>query len=178
LIARTDAVAHGGTIPAGEAIALGARRVPALIAVSILYSLALAVGFLLLVVPGFIVSGWWVFAMPVVVTQRLGPFASMGYSRDLVRGHWWRTAVLLTIVVIVMLVVYVAIGLFTGIVAAFGGGGALTPGEVPWYVDFLVGPVMAAVVTPFFYSMFLSIMYDLQVRREGGDLAARIAAAA
>jgi hypothetical protein len=51
-------------------------------------------------------------------------------------------------------------------------------GQVPWAFNLVVEPVVSAFVVPLVYSLLLSIYYDLKMRHEGGDLAARIAAAA
>jgi len=51
-------------------------------------------------------------------------------------------------------------------------------GQVPWYVTLIVGPALSAVIAPLMYSLLLAIFYDLRLRHEGGDLAARIAATA
>ena len=49
---------------------------------------------------------------------------------------------------------------------------------MPWYVTLIVEPALSAVIAPLTYALMLSIFYDLRLRHEGGDLAARIAATA
>jgi hypothetical protein len=63
-------------------------------------------------------------------------------------------------------------------VLVFSNPASLATGQAPWYVDFVAGPVLSAVAGPLTYALVLSIYYDLKTRREGGDLAARIAATA
>ena len=100
----------------------------------------------------------------------------LSYSRGLVRGHWWRTAALLTITGIIVLVLYLILGIVAGIAVATNPD-ALETGAAPWYIDFVLAPLMAGVVTPLLYSLMFAAYYDLKVRHEGGDLAERIAAA-
>ena len=176
VIARIDAIAHGSDLSMGAALALGARRAPALFGAGFCYGLIVAVGLVLLIIPGLIFMVSLVFALYGVVTERLGPIASLSYSRGLVRGHWWRTAALLTIATIIVLVLYVILGIIVGIAVATNPD-TLETGAAPWYIDFVLAPLMAGVVTPLLYCLIFAAYYDLKVRHEGGDLAERIAAA-
>jgi hypothetical protein len=54
----------------------------------------------------------------------------------------------------------------------------LVAGQTPWWIQFVVSPLLSAVAIPLSYSLYLAIYHDLRLRHEGGDLAARIAAAA
>jgi hypothetical protein len=87
--------------------------------------------------------------------------------------------VLLTIIGIVLMVVYFIFGLGLSI-AVISDPTAAQNGEVamPWYVTLIIGPVLSAAILPLTYSLMLAIFYDLRLRHEGGDLAARIAATA
>ena len=60
-----------------------------LLAVSILAGIGIAIGLVLLIVPGLILITIWAVIVPVCVLERPGVFASFGRSRDLVRGHGW-----------------------------------------------------------------------------------------
>jgi hypothetical protein len=177
LIARIDAIAKGGDLPFNDALGIGARRGPALFGAGLCYGLVVAVGMVLLVIPGLYFMVSLVFGLYAVVTERLGPIASLSYSRGLVRGHWWRTAAILTIIGIIIMVLYVVLGIVVGIVVATNPD-ALASGQEPWYISFVLAPLLAGVVTPLAYSLLFSAYYDLKLRHEGGDLAERIAAVA
>jgi len=177
LIARIDAVARGAALSVGQALSLGVQRMGTMLLSGLLVGLVVAIGLCLLIVPGLIFIIWLVFAPFAVVLERRGALASLSYSRAIVRGHWWRTAVLLTIIGIVLMVVYLifAVGLSITVIS---DPAAASTGQVPWYVTLVVGPVLSAVIAPLTYSLMLAIFYDLRLRHEGGDLAARIAATA
>lgn len=177
LIARIDAVARGAALTLGQAILLGAHRMAAMILSGLAAGIVVVVGLCLLVVPGLIFMIWFVFAPFALVIERRGPIDSLSYSHAIVRGHWWRTAALLTIIGIVLMVVYVLFALGVSI-AVISDPVAASTGQVPWYVSLIVGPVLAALIGPLTYALMLSIFYDLRLRHEGGDLAARIAATA
>jgi hypothetical protein len=177
LIARIDAVARGGSLSLGEALSLGVQRMGTMLLSGLMFSIVVVIGLCLVIIPGLIVMIWLVFAPFAVVIERRGAFESLSYSRAIVRGHWWRTALLLTIIGIVLMVVYsiVVVGVS---IAVISDPVAASQGQVPWYVTLIVGPVLSAVIAPLTYALTLAIYYDLRLRHEGGDLAARIAATA
>jgi hypothetical protein len=177
LMARIDAVARGAPISLGQALSLGLQRMPAMILSGILVAVVAFIGLCLLVIPGLIVIVWLLFTPFAVVIERRGPIESLSYSRAIVRGHWWRTAALVTVIGIVLMVVYLLFGVGISI-AVISDPAAASAGEVPWYVTLLVAPALSAVIAPLFYALMLAIFYDLRLRHEGGDLAARIAATA
>ena len=60
-----------------------------LIAVDILFGIAVAIGLLLLIVPGVIVFTWFALAGPLVEIEDEGVRAAFARSRQLVRGRFW-----------------------------------------------------------------------------------------
>jgi hypothetical protein len=131
----------------------------------------------LFIVPGLIFVIWFLFAPYAVIVERHGPLQSLSYSRAIVRGHWWRTAAIVTIVGIILVVVYTVLGIVATI-SVMTNPEAVSAGQLPWYVQFVISPLLGGVAGPFGYSMLLAIYYDLKLRHEGADLAARIAATA
>jgi hypothetical protein len=176
ILVRLDAAAHDRTVPVGEAFSIGLRRAPALFVASLLYSFAMVLGMFLLVIPGMIIMVYWLFGPIATVTESQGPIASLGYSFNIVRGHWWRTAALLTIIGILALVLYFVVGLVAGLAVAVNVD-QIAQGQMPWYIDFILNPLISGIASPLLYSLVLATFYDLQLRHEGADLAERIAAA-
>jgi Uncharacterised protein family (UPF0259) len=177
ILTRIDAIAHGRDMSVGDALAVGVRRGPVLLLASFCYAFVVLIGLLLLIVPGLIWMVSMVFSpYATVVSPKQGPLASLRYSRELVRGHWWRTAALITIGAIIVTVVYGVLALAAGIIAVMNPE-QLAQGTVPWYIDFVVSPLVSGLAMPLGYSLFLATYYDLRLRREGGDIAERIAAA-
>jgi hypothetical protein len=177
LIARIDAVARGAPLSLGQALSVGLQRMPAMLLSGIVAGVVLLVGLCLVVIPGLIVIVWLLFVPFAVVLERRGPIESLSYSRAIVRGNWWRTAALLTVIGIVLMVVYFIFAVAVSI-AVISDPAAASVGEVPWYVTLLVAPALSAVIAPLTYALMVAIFYDLRLRHEGGDLAARIAATA
>ena len=177
IVSRMDGVARGEAVTLGDALSIGVNRLPAMVVSWILVGLVVAIGLVLLIIPGLIFMIWFLFAPYAVVVDRLGPVQSLSYSRAIVRGHWWRTAALVTIVGIILIVVYMVLGIVASI-SVFTNPETLSTGQMPWYVQFVIGPLLSGVAGPLGYAMLLAVFYDLKLRHEGADLAARIAATA
>jgi hypothetical protein len=176
LLAVLDSTARGQPLPLNEALRVGLHRGPALFVVGLCYGVLVAVGIVLLVVPGLFLMILLVYAYAASVAEPLGPIASLQYSRNLVRGHWWRTAGLFTIIGFIYLVLYAAIGALGGFTAALNSG-VLETGTLPWYFDLVVTPLVSGLVAAVLYPLYIAAYRDAKLRYEGGDLAARIAAA-
>ena len=84
LIARTPPGARPSLLGVARSLSYGR-----LIAVDILFGLGIAVGLVLLVVPGVVAFTWFALAGPLVELDRLGVRAAFMRSRRLVRGHFW-----------------------------------------------------------------------------------------
>jgi hypothetical protein len=134
------------------------------------------VGLVLLVIPGLILMVSLILGANVLVLERKGPWESLLASHSLVWGNWWRSTAILTVGFIIIMVVYMAIGFIVGLAAPFVGAqgpDALTFISVS---SLIVGAVMTFLLTPFYAALFISLYWDLSLRKHGGDLASRIAA--
>lgn len=76
-----------------------------LVGAGLLAVLGIALGLILLIVPGLVLLTWWAVFAPVVVLERVGAVASLGRSRALVRGHGWTVFGVIIITVILLAVV-------------------------------------------------------------------------
>lgn len=84
---------------------------------SILLALAVAIGFVLLIVPGIILGLMFMFTTFVVIERELGPIDAMSESHRLTRGHKWRLFgfVLLLLLINVLGVLALVVGLLVSI---------------------------------------------------------------
>lgn len=128
----------------------------------LLPALAVALGWLL--VPLLI-------AVQVQVIERRGPIATLRRAFSLVRGHWWRTTLALTVGGIVVLVFYSVGGLIGLLVAQLLGGADLAVFSVATTV---VTALLGGLFLPFYTALTLVIVLELQLRRDGADLRARV----
>ncbi len=125
---------------------------------------------LLLVVLGIYVWGRAFLANVALVVEDAGVFKSRGMSWALIGGHWWRTATVYSIAIIILLVFNVVIAVVDGLVGvvlhdSFG---------IAAVIGQLVAVAGGAVVMPFIPAVLLAIYYDLKLRKEGTDLAGRV----
>ncbi len=86
---------------AGRALREAAPRVPAALGAVLMSSIAIAIGFVLLIVPGVFLLVRWYFAAQAAVIDGTSPSASLNRSTGLVQGRWWETfgALLLGVVI-------------------------------------------------------------------------------
>src|SRR4051812_6328639 len=108
-----------------------------LVALAIVAGIGIAVGFVLIIVPGLILLTIWSVAAPVMVIEHPGVFAALGRSRDLVRGYGW--PVFGTIILAAL------IDLAVNIVAAIVASGLSDAGTavVNWIAATLPAPISA-----------------------------------
>jgi hypothetical protein len=146
----------------GDCLATGIRFLLPVIGLSILTGLALAVGFILLIVPGILMALAWTVNVPVLVVEKKGVFDAFGRSAELTRGH--RGAIfLLFLVYAVVTWIISAVGLAVtgGLDLAALSAGGFKPAQwavlsVLQVIEALVGAAGVA-----------SIYYELRSIKDG-----------
>jgi hypothetical protein len=118
-----------------------------LMAVSIIFAIGVAVGFVLLIIPGLWLLVMWSVVAPVTVLERPGIFAAFGRSMEMVRGNGWAVFGVIIIVSLAVLVVSLAVGLAT--VSLGSVGRAL----VQWAVNAAVAPVSALSASVIYFTL-------------------------
>jgi len=89
LIHGTISDLNGRKAVFGDCLSTGMRFLLPVVGVSILTGLAVALGFLLLIVPGVLMALAWCVNVPVVVVERRGVTSTFSRSADLTRGSRW-----------------------------------------------------------------------------------------
>lgn len=91
----------------GELIQAAMPAVPTLIGNGFLKAIAVAIGFVLLIVPGLILLTIWAVTGPAIVVERRGAIEAFGRSLELVRGQAWAVfAIILLTFLVTQLVTY------------------------------------------------------------------------
>lgn len=160
----------------GSALQASLRRLVPLLLMIVLLMLALMVGLVLLVVPGLILMVSLMLGTNLVLFEGKGPVDALTGSHKLVWGNWWRTAAVLTVGFIILMVIYMAVALVIGVVTPFIGLGVDDVVTFGLVSGLIVGVVMNMLVTPFYAALLIALYWDLKLRKEGGDLAARVGA--
>lgn len=129
-------------------------RLGGLILLALLYGLIVAVGFILLIIPGIIFAVFLSMAVPAFIVERRSASDSLSRSWNLVSGSWWHA--LGTI-----LVAGILAGIVNGIITAIGGDS---------FFGIWITSAIAQIITAPFVALVGIVLYvDLRARREGLD---------
>jgi hypothetical protein len=143
------------------------RRLPAVVAVSLLSTIFIALGTIACIIPGIYLWGAFFVAIPVLLVEGVGPMRALGRSRELVSGRWWGT---IGVAVIGYLLVTIVGGVLTGLLV----GVALASPDQSTVAGFALNTVattLSSVITTPAVAAFATVLYiDLRVRKEGFDL--------
>lgn len=146
-ITRGLVVAHEGGRPTfGQCLSQGLRYAIWILLFYILWTIAVAVGFMLLIIPGIMLVCMWAVAIPALVEERTGIIGAFGRSRELTRGHRWKVFGLLAVIIVSF---YLAI-ILMAVVGLAGVG-------VSSMVDSANGPSITLIV----YSAISGLLFGL-----------------
>lgn len=151
---------NGRRIDFGEALGTGAQFFLPLLGLAILSTIAITLGYLLLIVPGVILTVLWLVAAPALVVERKGIFASLQRSRDLTRGSRWP----IFGVVVIYIVVWVLIGAVVGGLTLATGGGV---GAGSGVVNLIVTPLTNIFSGVLAAAGVAAVYYELRTVKEG-----------
>jgi hypothetical protein len=118
-----------------------------LVAVSILFGIGVAIGFVLLIVPGLVLLVIWSVVAPVTVLERPGVLGAFRRSREVVRGNGWNVFGVIVLVFVIVFVVSIAAGL------AASGLGAFGHAVVQWVVNSALAPVTALSASVLYFAL-------------------------
>lgn len=161
---------NGQTTSFGDAFNVGIQKFFPLLGLGFVAGAGIGLGYILLIVPGVILSVMWSVAAPTVVAEKRGVFESLQRSRDLTRGYRWHVFGLLVIYLILSWIVGIAVG---GLSVAFGGG--FLNGAPNIWVAMISGPVVNILSGVVASAGVAALYYELRTAKEGvgsEDLAA------
>jgi hypothetical protein len=131
----------------GELFSHATPYLGTLILAGILAGIAIAIGFVLIIIPGLILLTIWAVISPSIVVEDKGVFESFGRSRELVRGHGWQVfgAIVLTFLIIVV------VGIVASLIgAAIGDAGLVILRAIG---NVITAPVWALVSSILFFDL-------------------------
>ena len=124
-----------------------------IIIAGILLGLAIAIGFLLLIVPGLFLLTIWIAVIPAIVLEDRDIGEAFGRSRELVRGNGWNVFG----VIILTFLILIGVGILIGLV--------LAPLE-DWLGSLIQQIVGNTIITPFVVAVWTLVYYRLKGREE------------
>jgi hypothetical protein len=172
VVYRLGAAAELHEASTGQALARGVRCVLSLIGAAILYFLAMAAGLILLVIPGIILSLSLSFGFFAIVLDGESALGALKHSHRLVWGNWWRTLAVVSVPVVIVMILYLGLGIVFGATLVMSAG---KPSSDVLITANLVEAAIGGITAPLIYSIMIAQYHDLKLRKEGHDLAARLA---
>jgi hypothetical protein len=129
----------------GETFGAVRPRLPAVIAAGIVAAIGIAIGFVLLIVPGLYLLTIWSMLIPVIVIEERRAGEAFTRSHDVVRGNGWKV---FGLVIVTFLLVAVASGVIRLVFA-----------PLPEFLDVWLGSLVAHSVTVPFAAAALTTAY-------------------
>lgn len=129
----------------------GLARFGSVLLVAILVGIVVGVGFLLLIIPGFIFLVFLSVSEPALIVENRRGTEAMSRSWNLVRGHFWHALV-------VILVAAIITGVIQGILSAIGGDN--------WFVAWIFTAIAQIITAPFTALVTVLLYLDLRARTE------------
>jgi hypothetical protein len=158
---------RGRSVNVGECFSRGISMIFPVLGVAIVSFVLMALGFVALIIPGFIVVTMLWVAVPAAVIERNG-LSALPRSAALTKGYRWRIFGLLLVLFFILFVLSLPIGAIGGVLVlmAMSGDGS---------VDVVITIIMAlnwivASFTGAFSAVVYAVSYhDLRVAKEGAD---------
>ena len=150
LVRAVDDIRDGrADLSMGETFERVRPQLPAIIVGGLLAGLGIALGLVLLIVPGLILLTLWILVIPVIVLEGRSAGESFGRSRELVRGYGWNVfgVIVLTILLVIAFNIVLSI--------------VLSPVS-DWLQSFVSNIVVGTVVTPFVVVTWTTLYYRLR----------------
>jgi hypothetical protein len=132
MMLRQRAVVLGAPVRAGSELRAALRRLPVILVSTLLATLCVAAGLVVLIVPGIFLLVCFLVLMPVVLFDGLGPYAALLRSVHLIRRLWWKALAAFVIASLVFFVCAIVFAAIIGVIATLLAGD---------------GPVFAAIQT-------------------------------
>jgi hypothetical protein len=170
LIVTVNEIASGRRADLPAALRKGVERLPSMLGAFILFGLMVGVGFILLVIPGIYLWGALQLTFFPLILDRERVGASIGISRRLVKGHWWRATTIISVIIVMSIVLEMIVAFLA----------ALPIGLLRWQpqggiaIVQIVNILTSSLVMALPVAGGLALYHDLRLRSDGSDLAARM----
>lgn len=156
----------GRSLTTGRALRRAMQFLGRLIALSVAMGLLVGVGFLLLVVPGFVMFSGLILSSPALVLENQ-PSAGAAMRRSWILSRGFRGKLLGAYLVAFLILMIPPIAI-TVLAAMFGLSGATASAQST--VVRIVASALQVLVYPILYVITTVLYYDMRVRKEGFDI--------
>ena len=171
IVHATVADLNGRPVVLRDSLRAGLRHCLPLIGLAILTGLGLAVGFMLLIVPGLMLMVAWSAAVPAKVVEKIGVLEAFTRSRDLTRGRRWPIFGLFVLYAIAAAILNALIlAAFTPFALGKGlsAGQSVTSGaDALNLIQLVADPLVATITTLVSTAGLATLYFELRGAREG-----------
>jgi hypothetical protein len=129
----------------GETFSAAREHLGAVVVAGILAGLGVAVGLILLIVPGLILLTWWCVIIPTIVLENRSAGESFSRSRELVRGYGWNVFGVIVLVVLLLIGFQIVLSIILSPLAE-------------WLESF-VSQIVSGTLTAPFIAIVLTLLY-------------------
>jgi hypothetical protein len=138
MMLRQRAVVLGAPILPGAELRVAFRRLPFILASTLLAGLSVILGLLALILPGVFLMVCYLALLPAVLFDGLGPVAAVLRSVQLMRPLWWKALAACVIVMLLFLIGGLVVAAIIGVIAELlsGNGAAFAAVETAITVAF------------------------------------------
>lgn len=120
-----------------------------LVAAGLLAGIAIAIGLVLLIVPGLYLMTIWLLIVPAIMLEDCGVGDSFGRSHELVRGYGWSVFGVIVLTVLIFIGVGIVFGILDSVV------------DSAW-VSFALNVLLQTVTAPFLALAWTNTYYELR----------------
>jgi hypothetical protein len=117
----------------------------AVLVAGLIAGIGIAIGFVLLIIPGLVLLTFWCVIVPTIVIEGKSAGESFGRSFELVRGHFWRVLGVIVLAVLIYFGFEIVLALI------------LTP-LADWLKNF-VSTIVSGTLTAPFFALVLTVLY-------------------
>ena len=136
-----------------ETFAQAQEHLAAVVVAAILAGLAIAIGLILLIVPGLVLLTWWAVIIPAIVLENKSAGESFTRSRELVRGFGWNVFGVIVLVVLLLIGFNIVLSI------------VLTP-LADWLQSFLAQFISGTLTAPFTATVLTLLYFRLRAAKE------------
>jgi hypothetical protein len=164
VVEGTVATLRGKRASLGNCLSVGIGAFVPLLLLTLLMTLGIMGGMLLLIVPGIIVYLMWSVAVPVYVVEKTTIGGALSRSSDLTRGHRWAVLGLILAFAILNVLIGAVFGLIIGLGLRPTPEELAAGGNLASILITTVAQMIGVVLTT---TLISSIYYELRVIKEG-----------
>lgn len=132
---------------------------PTLIVATLVYALAVALGLVLLIIPGLVLYAYLGLFAQTIAFENQGMITSLTRSRELVRGSFWKVFITLLLLLMITNATVLVIG---GIALGFMANPFFLFEEIIYSISYVL-------FMPFIGSFYTLLYFDLRTRQEAFD---------